>query len=226
MSLIYLVEDDKSIRDFVVYALKNSGLEAEGFSVPSDFWMAVERRSPDLLLLDIMLPEEDGLEILSKIRNRRQTKKLPVIMLTAKGSEYDKIVGLDSGADDYVAKPFSMMELISRINALLRRTQPDNEVKEYRIRNLYVCPQKHIVQIDGQDIVLTLKEYEILCLLMESGGKVLSRDHIFNIVWDYGFDGENRTLDVHIRTLRQKLGDYGKIIKTVRGIGYKLEEKE
>jgi len=224
MSLIYLLEDDKSIRDFVVYALNNSGMDIEGFSKPSDFWNAVMKKQPSLLLLDIMLPEEDGLSILKKIRDRPETKKLPVIMLTAKGTEYDKIIGLDSGADDYVSKPFGVMELVSRIRALLRRSGEEERKKEYKIGGLYVCPSKHIVKVNGENVSLTLKEFELLCLLIENSGTVFTRDQIFDAIWGYDFDGENRTLDVHVRTLRQKLGEYGSIIETVRGIGYKMGE--
>ena len=224
MSLIYLLEDDKSIRDFVVYALNNSGMDIEGFSKPSDFWKAVMKKQPSLLLLDIMLPEEDGLSILKKIRDRPETKKLPVIMLTAKGTEYDKIIGLDSGADDYVSKPFGVMELVSRIKALLRRSGEEERKKEYKIGGLYVCPSKHIVKVNGENVSLTLKEFELLCLLIENSGTVFTRDQIFDAIWGYDFDGENRTLDVHVRTLRQKLGEYGSIIETVRGIGYKMGE--
>lgn len=222
MSLIYLLEDDKTIQDFVIYALNNSGMEAIGFSKPSDFWSAIAKKQPSLLLLDIMLPEEDGLTVLKKIREKRETKKLPVIMLTAKGTEYDKIIGLDNGADDYMAKPFGIMELISRIKALLRRTDGEKVKDEYKIGSLYVCPSKHIVKVNGENVVLTLKEFELLCLLIENDGTVFTRNRIFSAIWGYDFDGENRTLDVHIRTLRQKLGECGKIIETVRGIGYKI----
>ena len=222
MSLIYLLEDDKSIRDFVVYALNNSGMEAEEFSKPIDFWNALMNRQPSLLLLDIMLPDEDGLTILKKIRQKPETKNLPVIMLTAKGTEYDKIFGLDSGADDYVSKPFSVMELLSRIKALLRRADSGEQRKEYQVEGIYICPSKHIVKVNGENITLTLKEFELLFLLIENEGTVFTRDQIFNRIWGYGFDGESRTLDVHIRTLRQKLGACGDIIETVRGIGYKI----
>jgi len=222
MSLIYLLEDDKSIQDFVVYALRNSGMEVEGFSKPIDFWETIALKQPDLILLDIMLPDEDGLTILGKIREKHETKHLPVIMLTAKGTEYDKIVGLDSGADDYVSKPFGVMELISRVKALLRRTGNDERKNEYRINGLYVCPSKHVVKVNGERVTLALKEFELLCLLIENDGAVFSRNQIFNRIWGYDFDGENRTLDVHIRTLRQKLGECGDMIETVRGIGYKI----
>lgn len=222
--MIYLLEDDDSIRGFVGYALNNSGLETESFSRPSQFWQAVERQIPGLVLLDIMLPEEDGLEVLHRLRERQDTKTVPVIMLTAKSTEYDKVIALDSGADDYVSKPFGMMELISRIKAQLRRagTQAGEEQKEYRIGALYVCPAKHIVRANGQDVSLTYKEFELLCLLVSSPGTVFTRDQILQRIWGFEFDGENRTVDVHIRTLRTKLGACGDLIETVRGIGYKI----
>ncbi len=220
--MIYFIEDDNNIRELVVYTLNNSGMNAEGFATPSDFWKAMEMSVPSMILLDIMLPEEDGLSILKKLRNNRITKKIPVILITAKGSEYDKVVGLDMGADDYVSKPFGMMELIARVKALLRRSESQTEEKDYIIENLYVCPSKHIVRVDGEDIILTLKEFEILCMLLKSGDIVLSRDTLLNEIWGYSFDGESRTVDVHIRTLRQKLGSAGDYIKTIRGIGYKI----
>ena len=220
--MIYLLEDDESIRNFVEYALNNSGLESKGFEKPSDFWKAVEERISNLVLLDVMLPEEDGLEVLKKLRNRSETRKLPVIMLTAKDSEYDKVIGLDSGADDYVAKPFGMMELISRIKALLRRTESDTKKDEYTASGLYVCPSKHIVRANGKDVVLTYKEFELLCLLISNRGTVFTRDQILRNIWGFEFDGENRTVDVHVRTLRTKLGECGQLIETVRGIGYKI----
>lgn len=221
--MIYILEDDESIRNFVGYALNNSGLPSQGFSTPSQFWKAIKNEVPELLLLDIMLPEEDGLQILSKLRTSPETKQLPIILLTAKGTEYDKVIGLDSGADDYISKPFSMMELISRIKALLRRIQPKKaEPEEYTIGELYLCPSKHIVRVKEQDISLTLKEYELLCLLVTNSDTVFTRDIILQRIWGFSFDGENRTVDVHIRTLRTKLGECGDIIETVRGIGYKV----
>lgn len=220
--MIYFVEDDNNIRELVVYTLNNTGLHAEGFALPSEFWKAVEKEIPSLVMLDIMLPEEDGLCILKKLRSSAATKKLPIMMITAKDSEYDKVVGLDLGADDYVQKPFGMMELIARIKALLRRADMNDAEKEYTIGSLYVCPSKHIVKVDGRNVVLTLKEFEILCMLLQSGDIVLTRDRLLNEIWGYSFDGENRTVDVHIRTLRQKLGKAGDYIKTVRGIGYKI----
>ncbi|MEA4973069.1 Transcriptional regulatory protein WalR [bioreactor metagenome] len=220
--MIYLLEDDESIRNFVEYALNNSGLESCGFEKPSDFYKAVSERIPQLVILDVMLPEEDGLEVLKKLRNRSETKKLPVIMLTAKDSEYDKVIGLDSGADDYVAKPFGMMELISRIKALMRRLGNETKKDEYTIDGLYVCPSKHIVKANGNEVVLTYKEFELLCLLISNRGTVFSRDQILRSIWGFEFDGENRTVDVHIRTLRTKLGECGSLVETVRGIGYKI----
>ena len=220
--MIYFVEDDNSIRELVIYTLNSTGLEAVGFEKPSDFWRAMDSTLPSLVLLDIMLPEEDGLEILKKLRNASSTKKLPVMMLTAKGSEYDKVLGLDSGADDYVPKPFGMIELMARIKALLRRTDESDVPSEHTLGSLYVCPSKHIVKVDGQNVALTLKEFEMLCLLLDNHDIVLTRDQILNRVWGYSFDGESRTVDVHIRTLRQKLGHAGDYIETVRGIGYKI----
>ena len=222
--MIYMLEDDANIRNFVLYALNNTGLEAKGFERPSEFWEALREEKPTVLLLDIMLPEEDGLSVLSKIRANPEYSGLPVIMLTAKGSEYDKVIGLDSGADDYIPKPFRMMELISRIRALLRRTEDDG-AEEYQIGNLYVCPARHIATVDKQNVNLTLKEYEVLCLLLKNSGTVLSRTQLLNQVWLYEFDGESRTVDVHIRTLRQKLGTAGELVETVRGVGYKIDMK-
>ena len=221
--MIYLLEDDANIRSFVLYALTNSGLEATGFERPSEFWEAMNGELPELVLLDIMLPEEDGLSVLAKLRKAPKTAALPVIMLTAKGSEYDKVIGLDSGADDYIVKPFGTMELISRIKALLRRTSSSAE-KEYKCGGLYVNPAKHIVKADGAEIQLTFKEFELLCYLLENAGNVLTREKILAKVWDYGFAGESRTVDVHIRTLRQKLGCCGDMIETVRGVGYKFSD--
>ena len=218
--MIYLVEDDESIRELVVYTLKSQGMEAKGFERPSQFWKELDKEIPSLILLDVMLPEEDGISILKKLRTRPDTRKLP-IMLTAKGSEYDVVMGLDSGADDYIPKPFRMMELISRIKAALRRAE-DKGAEEYRLENLYVSPMKHVVMVDQEPVSLTLKEYEMLCLLLKNSGMVLSRTQLLNQIWGYEFDGESRTVDVHIRTLRQKLGSAGDLIETVRGVGYKI----
>ena len=219
--MIYLVEDDESIRELVVYTLKSQDLDAKGFEKPSLFWKELDKELPSLILLDIMLPEEDGISILKKLRARPDTRKLPIIMLTAKGSEYDTVLGLDSGADDYIPKPFRMMELISRIKARLRRVE-DKGAEEYRMGNLYVCPSRYVVTVNQEPVSLTLKEYEMLCLLLKNSGIVLSRTQLLNQIWGYEFDGESRTVDVHIRTLRQKLGEAGVLIETVRGIGYKM----
>jgi len=220
--MIYLLEDDESIRDFVIYTLSAQGMQARGFALPSQFWAACEETLPTLVLLDIMLPEEDGLTILKKLRAAPQTAKLPIILLTAKSTEYDKVLGLDGGADDYVAKPFGMMELLSRIRALLRRTEQDAD--EYRAGSLLVIPSKHVVQAGGTDVTLTQKEYELLCLLLKNKGTVFTREQLIESVWGYAFTGETRTVDVHVRTLRQKLGPAGECIETVRGYGYKIAE--
>ncbi len=221
--MIYILEDDASIRKLVVYTLNSQGMEAEGFERPSRFWSALEERKPELLLLDIMLPEEDGLQILKRLRADPNTRKLPVIMLTAKGTEYDKVLGLDQGADDYIAKPFGMMELMARIRTALRHAGQDAEEKTtYRVGELYVDPGRHVVRDGQREVTLTLKEFQLLCLLLERQGTVFTRDQLLNTIWGYEFDGASRTVDVHIRTLRQKLGDSGNCIETVRGIGYKI----
>ena len=220
--MIYLVEDDASIRELVVYALSNSGFEARGFDTPSAFWQAMAKATPAMVLLDIMLPEEDGLQILKKLRADPQTQRTPVIMLTAKGSEYDKVIGLEAGADDYIPKPFGMMELIARVKALLRRASDAPAPETYQVGCLTVCPQRHLVEVEGAPVTLTLKEYELLCMLLKNRNMVLTRDRLLNQIWGYSFDGENRTVDVHIRTLRQKLGKAGDLIETVRGVGYKI----
>ena len=226
--MIYVLEDDESIRELIIYTLNGQKMEAKGFSTPSEFWEAISEKVPSLVLLDIMLPEEDGFSILEKLRAAPATKRLPIIMLTAKGSEYDIVRGLDIGADDYVPKPFRMMELLSRIRALLRRSGAnDGRMEEYRVGNLYVNPTRHEVQVDGKDVVLTLKEFELLNLLISRQGIVFTRAQLLDEIWGYGFDGESRTVDVHVRTLRQKLGPAGNYIETVRGIGYKIGgEKE
>lgn len=221
--MIYLLEDDGSIRDFVIYTLNSQGMEARGFERPSEFWAAVAEGVPSLVLLDIMLPEEDGISILKKLRASSRTAGLPIIMLTAKGTEYDKVLGLDAGADDYVAKPFGMMELLSRIRALLRRTTVETDV--YRCGILTVDTGRHTVTVDGREVVLTQKEFEVLCLLLKSRGQVLSRERLIEDVWGYAFTGESRTVDVHVRTLRQKLGEAGAYIETVRGYGYKISRE-
>ena len=224
--MIYFLEDHNSIRELVVYTMNSTGFDAMGFSKPTEFWEAMEKELPSLVLLDIMLPEEDGLSILKKLRANPTTKRLPVMMLTAKDSEYDKVLGLDSGADDYVPKPFGMMELMARIKALLRRVSPqETQEKDYSVGRLYVSPARHQVKVDGNEVALTLKEFELLCFLLENDGMVLTRDKILARIWGYDFDGETRTVDVHVRTLRQKLGECGSLIETVRGVGYKIDRR-
>ena len=222
MATIYILEDDLNIQEIEAYALKNSGYQTEGFDNARDFFKKVSERVPSLLLLDIMLPGEDGLEILKKLKNSSKTKDIPVIMVTAKGSEYDKVVGLDSGADDYVTKPFGMMELISRIKAVLRRSGKQQDKTKLSVGGISLDTKKHEVKVDGEQVVLTLKEFELLEKLMRNQGIVLTRDQLLTEIWGYDFDGETRTVDVHIRTLRQKLGEQGSLVKTVRGVGYRI----
>ncbi len=222
MDLIYLLEDDDSIRKLVIYALNSQGYEAKGFERPAEFWKAMGQAQPDLVLLDIMLPEEDGLTILQKLRAAAGTKKLPVIMLTAKNTEYDRVVGLDSGADDFISKPFGMMELVARVRAVLRRTESREENSDYQLGELFVSPKRHVVKVNGEEVSLTNKEFELLCLLLEHQGMAMTRDAIMDGVWGQEFSRENRTLDVHVRTLRTKLGPAGHYIETVRGVGYKM----
>ena len=220
--MIYLVEDDDSIRELVIYTLRTTGFEAKGFPNAADFWEAVQAEKPALVLLDIMLPDEDGLHILKRLRDGAETADLPVIMLTAKSTEYDKVIGLDSGADDYIPKPFGMMELVSRVKALLRRAAKQNPEKQYEAGALHVDVKRHSVTVDGQAVALTYKEFELLCLLLEHQGMAMTRDAIMDGVWGQEFSRENRTLDVHVRTLRTKLGRAGSYIETVRGVGYKI----
>lgn len=220
--MIYFVEDDANIRKLVCYALSKEGFDVLGFEKPSDFWQALNQNLPNLILLDIMLPEEDGLSILNKLQSNEKQKEIPVIMLTAKDSEFDKVTGLDAGADDYIAKPFGMTELISRIRAVLRRyekTAP--KTKEYRIGDLYVNPEKHIIEVSGKAVNLSFKEYSLLLALLEADGNVVSRNNLLTSVWGEFYD-ESRTLDVHIRKLRMKLGAAGDLISTVKNIGYKI----
>lgn len=224
--MIYVLEDDNSIREFVVYTLCHMDLEAKGFERPSEFWAGMEETLPSLILLDIMLPEEDGLSVLKKLREHADTKEVPVIMLTAKDSEYDKVLGLDSGADDYVPKPFGIMELVARIKALLRRTEnradTTDDGEKLIAGSIALDTKRHIVLVDGERINLTLKEFELLHLFMENQGQVFTRDQLLNRIWGYEFDGESRTVDVHIRSLRMKLKEAGNMIETVRGVGYKI----
>ena len=219
--MIAILEDDKSIRDLVLYTLKNSGFDSIGFSKSSELYEAIKENRPELLLLDIMLPEEDGLAVLKKLRSMEVTRKLPIIMLTAKDTEYDKIIGLDSGADDYITKPFSMLELVSRIKALLRRSE--NNIKNMLAYNkLILDDERHMVMLCDKSIDLTLKEYDVLKLLMLKQGRVVKRSELLESVWGFDFMGETRTLDVHIRTIRTKLGEYENYIETVRGVGYRI----
>ena len=221
--MIFVVEDDPNIRELVTYTLQSTGFDACGFENGSEFLKALsDGEKPELVLLDIMLPGEDGLEILKKLKNSSKTKDIPVIMVTAKGSEYDKVVGLDSGADDYVTKPFGMMELISRIKAVLRRSGKQQDKTKLTVGEISLDTKKHEVKVDGENVVLTLKEFELLEKLMRNQGIVLTRDQLLTEIWGYDFDGETRTVDVHIRTLRQKLGEQGSLVKTVRGVGYRI----
>ena len=218
--MIYLLEDDDSIRKLVVYALNTQGFDARGFETPEKFWEAMADRLPRLILLDIMLPGEDGITILRKIR--AQGLRTPVIMLTAKNTEYDRVEGLDAGADDYISKPFGIMELAARVRAVLRRAEQGPTTPVLEAGMLEVYPQRHEVKVDGRDVTLTYKEFMLLCLLMEHEGAVVPREVLLEKVWGLGVERENRTLDVHIRTLRAKLGEAGGYIQTVRGVGYRL----
>lgn len=222
--MIYYVEDDKNIRDLVVYTLGQTEYAAQGFETPKAFWEACKKETPELVLLDIMLPEEDGIEVLKKMRKMPGLEQVPVIMITAKGAEYDKVLGLDLGADDYVVKPFGMMELVSRVRAVLRRSSPRAKEGELVGDGLVVNPKKRTVTAGGEPATLTLKEFELLRFLMENRGIVFSRDKLLETVWGYNYDGGTRTVDVHVQTLRQKLGEYGSAIKTVRGVGYSIGE--
>lgn len=220
--MIYCVEDDDNIRELVIYTLETTGLKAKGFADGTAFMEALAFDTPELILLDIMLPGDDGLVLLKKLKSSSKTKDIPVIMVTAKGSEYDKVIGLDSGADDYVTKPFGMMELVSRIKAVLRRSGKTQTQNDMEVAGVHINVKKHEVTVDGKEVILTLKEFELLEKLMRNQGIVLTRDQLLTEIWGYDFDGETRTVDVHIRTLRQKLGNKGEIIQTVRGVGYRI----
>ena len=224
--MIFCVEDEANIRELVVYTLETTGFEARGFEEGTSFFEALAEELPELILIDIMLPGEDGMEILKKLKTSGRTKDIPVIMVTAKGAEYDKVMGLDAGADDYVTKPFGMMELVSRVKAVLRRSRRDDKKDEIIVGDLKIYPNKHKVKSCGNEVTLTNKEFKLLCLLVESKGNVLNRDQLLTNIWGYDFDGETRTVDVHIRSLRQKLGECGKLIETVRGIGYRIGGSE
>lgn len=223
---IYYVEDDTSIRELVLYALKTAEFQVMGFENAASFYKRMKEQQPDLILLDIMLPDEDGVSILKKLKSRPDTENIPVIMMTAKSSEYDKVLGLDSGADDYITKPFGVMELISRVKAVIRRSDRSkgSAGEVLKIGELVLDEQKHEVYARGQEVSLTFKEFELLSYLMKNRGLVLSRDKILNTIWNYEYEGESRTVDVHIDSLRQKLGTCGDFIKTIRGIGYKIED--
>ncbi len=224
--MIYCVEDDTGIRELVVYTLNSTGHTAIGFSDGTTFFEALESELPELVLLDVMLPGIDGYEILKKLRSKVSTREIPVVMLTARGAEYDKVKFLDAGADDYVTKPFGMMELLSRVRAVLRRAGGKKDKEDMlRVGGVEVDVKRHTVLAGGDTIVLTLKEFELLRRLMENKNIVLTRDKLLESIWGYDFDGETRTVDVHVRTLRQKLGVYGDIIETVRGVGYRLKEE-
>ncbi|MGM9629708.1 response regulator transcription factor [Butyricicoccus sp.] len=225
---IYVVEDDESIRTMVVYALNGSGYVTRGFADSRAFFQAMDEKAPDLVLLDIMLPGEDGLSILKRLRSTPKTARIPAIMLTAKSTEMDKVRGLDMGADDYVAKPFGILELLSRIRAVARRTvesgkqTADEGSGIFEYQNVRVDEASHIVTVDGNEVMLTRKEFKLLCDLMRNQGRVLTRDQIMEQVWGFDYGGATRTVDIHINTLRKKLGDDGTMIQTVRGVGYKI----
>ena len=223
--MIYCVEDESAIRDLMVYTLKVSGFEAQGFEDGVEFWSAMKAKKPELIILDVMLPGEDGLTILKRLRSSPVTADIPVVMATAKGSEYDKVVGLDGGADDYLAKPFGMMEMVSRIKAVLRRTAP-KQAKVISYGGITLDEGKHTVTVNKTPVSLTLKEYEILKLLIDNPGQVFTREILLSDIWGIDFTGETRTVDVHIGTLRTKLAEAGDLIETVRGVGYKMEEKK
>lgn len=224
--MIFCVEDDVSIRDIEVYTLQSTGFEAKGFEDGISFWQALQKEKPELVILDIMLPEMDGMEILKKMKKDSELKEIPIIMATAKGEEYDKIQGLDFGADYYLVKPFGVMELVSCVKAVLRRCKPKQVDHLLKTGDLIVNIKEHIVTVNGKRILLTLKEFEILRLFLSHPGIVYTRETLFNEIWGMDYCGETRTVDMHIRTLRQKLGSYGEIIETVRGIGYRLEVKK
>lgn len=223
MALIYIVEDDKNIREIESFALKNSGYTIMDFECAKDFYHQLAEKVPDCILLDIMLPDEDGLEILKKIRSIPDTRKVPIMMITAKTAELDKVKGLDLGADDYITKPFGIMELISRVKALLRRSMNMEDEKFLSAGDIFLDGEKHMVYVKDEPIDLTFKEYELLKLLIQNQGIVMSRDVIMERIWGIDFEGESRTLDVHIKTLRQKLKNAGTLIKTVRNVGYMIE---
>lgn len=221
--MIFCVEDDRGIRELMTYTLNASGYDALGLKDGKELDEALKNEKPCLITLDIMLPNEDGISILKRLKNDERYHDIPIIMASAKGEEYDKVIGLDLGADDYLAKPFGMMEMVSRIKAVLRRSEVTNKKQELRNGSIYLNNIKHIVTVDGKEIELTLKEYELLLLFMNNIGIVFTREHLLASIWDSNFVGESRTIDVHVGTLRNKLGNFGSCIKTLRGVGYKME---
>ena len=223
--MIWCVDDDNTIRDIEVYTLTQTGFEAKGFADGISMLEALKTEKPELIVLDIMLPGKDGVEVLKEIKSNPETRKIPVIMATAKGTEMDKIQGLDTGADDYLVKPFGVMEMVSRIKAVLRRCEPDEKEEVLSIGEITLSDKEHLVTVNGEKVVLTFKEFEILKLFMSNPGIVFSRDKLLSEVWGIDYLGESRTVDMHIKTLRQKLGDAGTIIETVIGVGYKMEGK-
>lgn len=224
--MIYCVEDERNIRELIVYTLESSGFQAKGLCDGEELYAALEKKLPDLILLDIMLPGEDGMSILKQLKEDERTGDIPVIMVTARGAEYDKVLGLDGGADDYIAKPFGMMEFVARVKAVLRRRTPKVTANELGTGNLRVLIDQHKVLVEDVPVELTLKEFEMLRYLLENKGIVLTRDQLLTHIWGYDFDGETRTVDVHVRTLRQKLGDAGHLVETVRGVGYRVGGKK
>ena len=223
--MIWCVEDDPSIREIEVYALNSTGLAARGFADGEEFWKALEGETPELVLLDVMLPGEDGVAILKRLRDQERWRDIPVIMATAKGTEFDKVQSLDLGADDYITKPFGMMEMVSRVKAVLRRSQPKQTPSSLKLKGLTLDESQHTVTIDGERVVLTYKEYELLRLFLSHPGMAFSREQLLQTVWNTDYAVETRTVDMHIRTLRQKLGAYGRYIETIRGVGYRLENQ-
>ncbi len=226
--MIYCVEDEANIQELIMYALRTAGFDVEGFSSASELETGLSQNLPEMILLDIMLPEKDGLSILKEIRENNRTKHIPVILITAKTSEYDKIKGLDLGADDYISKPIAVMEMISRVKAVMRRCSPQttetsNDI--ITVSNISIHLKKRTVSVNGKEVILSFREFELLCFLMENQGIVFSRDNLLTTVWGYEYTGESRTVDVHVRTLRQKIGDDGSLIQTVRNVGYKIGEE-
>ena len=223
--MIWCVEDDPGIRELEVYALNSTGMEALGFPDGSAFWAALQQKQPELILLDVMLPGEDGVTLLKRLKADERFCRIPVIMATARGTEYDKVQSLDMGADDYITKPFGMMEMVSRVKAVLRRSAPAQNAALLKLDGLTLDPNQHTVSLEGERITLTYKEYELLKLFLSHPGTAFSREQLLHDIWNTDYAVETRTVDMHIRTLRQKLGEYGRYIETIRGVGYRLEDK-